>query len=295
MALSMQSEKATTSLRLIDLPPFPGIAVRALQLVSKSETRLHELHELICMDQVLASEILKLANSPLYGIRTEVTTTTQAVILLGFERVKGLLLTVAMRAYIGDAWDVPALRACWRHSVACAMIAEEISGANAADRDTAYTAALIHDIGRLALAVMQPEGYSQLRTQTFDNAESILQCERKMFRMDHCHAGRLLMMWWNLPEELIEVTSHHHAAKNSGKFDLLALVSLSCNIADALEFTFIRPADARGYKDLLGQLTADKQGVLPAEPDEFRSRIAEKISCMESMLGPIGAELQRSG
>jgi putative nucleotidyltransferase with HDIG domain len=288
MTLLMAGEKNTTRLRLLDLPPFPGIAVRALQLVSKSETRLHELHDLICMDQALAAEILKLSNSPLYGIRSEVTTTMQAVILLGFERVKGLLLTVAMRAYIGDSWDVEALRACWRHSIACAMVAEELAGANAVDKDRAYTAALIHDIGRLALAVMQPEGYGQLRNRALNGADSILQCERELFRMDHCHAGRLLMSWWNLPEELIDVASHHHTVTESAKFDLLATVALSCSISDALGFAFVRPTDAPEYKDLLSRLPEHKRNVLPAESEDFRSRITDKIGCVESMLGRMG-------
>jgi HD-like signal output (HDOD) protein len=288
MALLIPVEKATTRLRLVDLPPFPGIAVRALQLVSKSETRLHELHELICMDQVLAAEILKLANSPLYGVRTEVTTTTQAVMLLGFERVKGLLLTVAMRAYIGDSWDVPALKACWRHSLACAMVAEELAGANVVDKDRAYTAALIHDIGRLALAVLQPEGYSKLRSRTLGSAASILQGERDLFGMDHCYAGRLLMCWWNLPEELVEVTSHHHTVTKPEKFDLLTIVTLSCSISDALGFEFVRPADASGYKDIVSNLPQDKRDIVPVEPNEFRSRIADRIGCVESMLGSTG-------
>src|SRR5271166_5345944 len=92
MTVPNPAEKAATRLRLVDLPPFPAIAIRALQLVSNSETRLSELHDLICTDPAFAAEILRLVNSPLYGIRTEITSTLQAAMLLGFERVKGVAL-----------------------------------------------------------------------------------------------------------------------------------------------------------------------------------------------------------
>lgn len=206
MTTPPQADRFAKQLKSVDLPPFPAVAIRALQLVSQSETRLSELHDLISADPAFAVEILRLANSPLYGIRVEIVSTVQATILLGFERVKGLALTIAMRAYIEDLLHVPALRASWRHSLACAAAAEELAAASSMDKDSAYTGALIHDIGRLALAVMQPDSYNQLFQNTTGTPESVLQKERESFGADHCEAGRLLTTSWNLPR--CSSTSH---------------------------------------------------------------------------------------
>jgi len=281
MKMSSRPDKAVTRLQLVDLPAFPAVAVRALQLVSKSDTRLHDLHELIRTDPAFAAEILTLANSPLYGIRAEIRSTLQATMLLGFERVKGLALTVGMRAYIGDSLQLPVMKACWRHSLACALVAEELADIHQLDKDLAYTAALLHDIGRLALVVMQPAAYNALIESPSVNCGCIVQHERELFGMDHCHAGRLLVTAWKLPEEFLEIASHHHATFSECRPDLLGVVGMSCRMADALGFGFCRPDDSRNYKAILGELPESGRQRMPAEPEEFAVRIAEKMKLVE--------------
>jgi len=275
-------EKAANQLRLVDLPPFPGVAVKALQLVSKPESRLRDLHDLISMDQAFATEILRLANSPLYGIRSEITSTLQAVMLLGYERVKGLLLTLAVKTYIGQSLEAPILKACWSHSLASATIAEELAMTTAIDKDVAYTAALIHDIGRLALAMILPEGYNKLRQQGPLDPGSILQAERDLFGMDHCQAGGLLVTTWNLPLTFIEVASYHHEPRKSESLDLVGLVSLACQIADALGFSVVSISGK--YEDIVRELPDDMRRVIPGRAAKFLRRIADKMNGIESVL-----------
>ncbi len=275
-------EKAANQLRLVDLRPFPGVAVKALQLVSEPKSRLRDLHDLISMDQVFAAEILRLANSPLYGIRAEITSTLQAVMLLGYERVKGLLLTLAVKTYIGQSLQAPILKACWSHSLACATIAEELAGATTIDKDVAYTAALIHDIGQLALAMIETEGYNELRNKGLINGDSILQAEHDLFGLDHCQAGGLLMTTWNLPLTFIEVASYHHDPRKSESLDLVGVVSLSSQIADALGFSVI-PIATR-YDDMVTNLPDDARRILPVEATKLLQRIADKMNLIESAL-----------
>jgi len=283
MTTPAQTDGFARQLKLVDLPPFPAVAIRALQLVSQSETRLAELHDLISADPAFASEILRLANSPLYGIRVEITSTVQATILLGFERVKGLALTIAMRAYIEGSLHVPALRASWRHSLACAAVVEELAVAAALDKDAAYTGALIHDIGRLALAVMQPDLYNQLFQSTKGSPETVLEKEQEAFGVNHCDAGRLLTTSWNLPEVFIDITSHHHDRAKEGRLDLVGLISLGCRIADGLGFEFVANPECESYQMLIRQLPDAVRDRMPADPNEIASRITDKISCIETM------------
>jgi len=283
MTTPAQTDRIAKRLKLVDLPPFPAVAIRALQLVSQSETRLSELHDLISADPAFAGEILRLANSPLYGIRVEITSTVQATILLGFERVKGLALTIAMRAYIEDLLHIPALRASWRHSLACAAVAEELAAASSIDKDSAYTGALIHDIGRLALAVMQPDAYNQLFQSTTGTSECVLQKERELLGVDHCEAGRLLTTAWSLPQVFIDITSHHHDRTKEGHLDLIGLISLGCRVADALGFEFVPNAECESYQLLISQLPDPVRQRMPADPNEIASHITDKVSCIESM------------
>ena len=288
MAMVEQGDKTAKKLSLVDLPPFPAVAIRALQLVSKTETRLSELHDLISADPAFAAEILRLANSPLYGIRSSITSTVQATMLLGFQRVKGVALTIAMRSYIGNSLHIPALRASWRHSLACAMVSEELVKAISKDmdKDAAYTNGLIHDIGRLGLAVMQPDLYIPLVQKIQNSSASLLQAERELFGMDHCEAGRVIVTSWNLPDEFIAIAARHHEARRAEDFDPLALVNFSCRLTDALGFDFAPCADCPSYEDLLGELPEPARIQMGAHPEELTARIEEKIACVEAVQGP---------
>jgi putative nucleotidyltransferase with HDIG domain len=280
-----QNQDVTQRLRNLDLPTFPAVAIRALQLVGKSDTRLAELHELICNDPVFAGEILKLANSPLYGIRAEITSTLQATMLLGFGRVRALALTLGIRSYLSGSIHKPALRACWRHSLACALIAEQFAGASAMDGDAAYTGALLHDLGRMSLGIIQPDVYGSLLQCKFQNAESILERERELYGIDHCQAGSVLLTAWHLPNELIEIASQHQASP-ARQFDLPGIVGLSCRAADLMGFEVVPYEKTADYQLLLSELPDTVRAQLPAEAQELVDLVVRKIACIESIDGP---------
>jgi putative nucleotidyltransferase with HDIG domain len=281
MVTSRQVEPAEMPLSLVDLPPFPAVALRALQLVSKDEARLRDLNDLISTDQAIAAQLLRLTNSPLYGIRVEITSTLQATMLLGFERVKGLLLTIGIKSYLRDSLQLPALRACWSHSLACAMVTEELAKLSLADKEVAYTAGLIHDIGRLALAIVHCKSYAEFAKSTEESPCDVLERERELFGMDHCEAGRSLMTAWNLPQDLIAVAAHHHGTRSGGKFDTLAAVRFSCGMAEALGFKVTHSIDAKSFKDLLDELPAHERAQFPADQEALAAQIGDRIRSIE--------------
>jgi len=283
MELAGQSREVSLPKIISSLPPLPTIVVRALQMVASNEERLRQLHDLICTDPAFAAELLKFANSPLYGIATEVRSTLQAAILMGYERLKGIVLTVGMRSYLGNASNVPALKACWRHSLACAMIAEELAAVSGVDKDVAYTAGIIHDIGRLALISANPRLYEKVSTFKASSAAEYLQKEKEVLGIDHCQAGHVLVTAWRLPLEFLDITSRHHEPPGDGVFDTLAVVKAGCSAAEALGFGFQPvPAD-RSCTEILSEMPAyDRLQLLP-EPAALASRIGSKIICVESI------------
>jgi putative nucleotidyltransferase with HDIG domain len=278
MPCSANSEKPWA---LINLPPFPAVALRLLRLIDKDEVGIQKLTNLIRADVALSTEILTIANSALYAFRSEITSILQATVLLGLQRVKALAVTVGMRVYLTDSMKIPALLACWRHSLACALLAEELADGNFMDKDSAYTAGLVHDIGRLALAVIQPAPYAHFLSSTEAYPCDVLNQERELFGIDHCQAGRWLVEAWKLPRSFADVTAHHHAESKNGESDVLGLVRHACRLADTLGFAAARSLDARSYQELLEGLSARERRQLPLDQQALTLKIATKINAME--------------
>ena len=228
------------------------VALRALNVLSGTDTSLRELCDLIRPDPVFAAEVLRIANSPLVAFSKEITSVLQASMLLGFRRLRRLVITLGYRSYMDKSFT-PAQHDCWRHSFACAMVAERIARWNSIDRDFAYTAGILHDIGRVALATINPQIYADLVDRVAASpTDDVLRCERESFGIDHCCAGRLLVTTWKLPEEFIEVTSRHHEPLTHQE-DATEVVRLSCMLADTLGFAAAPHGAIRSFEDVLAE------------------------------------------
>ena len=269
---------------LLTLPAFPSASTKALQLLSSSDTRLLELYQVICSDPSFSSEVLRIANSPLYPLPSAISNVTQAAMLLGFERLKSVAVTIGIRSYLKDVLTVPALRACWRHSLACALIAEEAAGTTSMRNDDAYTAGILHDLGRLALAAIRPRPYAELLQSSAKQPCDILERERDLFGLDHCEAGRALVSAWRLPEALVEVTSHHHDdAKGRNGFDLVSVVHYSCRFADVLGFQAVRPAHPRNYDEVLQELPLSERRMFTFDPGAMAKTITARMEALDAV------------
>lgn len=186
-----------------------------------------------------------------------------------------------MRGYLTDSMKIPALLACWRHSLACALLVEELAIASFVDKDFAYTAGLIHDIGRLALAVIQPAQYANFLASTEENPCDILQRERELFDLDHCQAGSWLVEAWKLPKIFGHLTGQHHAEAVSGESDIVRLVRQACILADTLGFAAARPLRPKSYQEILDGLSARERTRFPLDQEELAFKIASKINSFE--------------
>src|SRR2546429_185129 len=119
---NLETDSVTIPVRLCNLPPFHSIANQVLSLSSDPDIDLKRLAKVMEADPAFAAEVLFLANSSLFGFTSQMHVLRHAVAILGLERIKALAVTVAMRTFM--AGGGPVLRACWRHSAACAIVAE---------------------------------------------------------------------------------------------------------------------------------------------------------------------------
>ena len=183
--------------------------------------------------------MLQLANSPLFSLLRQVTSIPQAVIVIGLERVKAIALTRAMGDFVAPVLRRKALAACWRNTLAGAILAEALAPLYLADPGAAYSAWLLRDIGRLALMVKYPEAYANAIEIARDSGAGMLETERNLFDMDHCEAGRWVVGRMFLPEEICRCVVHHHDEQIPEGWELVHLTRTADRMAEALGYGIV--------------------------------------------------------
>lgn len=267
---------------LRNLPPFPWITTKLLQLCSAPDDEIDvpRLTELIQSDASLSSELLRRANSALFGARCQVSSVDRAVTMIGLDSVKSLALTIGVGSYLQASMKLAVLRRCWRHSLGTALLAQELSESFGVRPDQAYTAGLLHDVGRLGLLVKYPQSYADLLSVVVENGYSLLQSERDLFDVDHCEAGAWLAREWDYPRELVDVFGHHHEDQPADAAPLLRLINCSCRLADSLGFEVVEPLrkeePARILAGLPGGIRLDAE-----EIEQLRVQVTEKANGFE--------------
>lgn len=266
------------------LPPFPQVALRVLQLAHREEVALPQLCELISTDAAFASEVLTVANSALYAPRYPSSSILQAVTVLGARTLQGMCITIGVRAYLGRAMTEPAMRHLWQHNLACALIAERIAQLGLIDRNVAYTAGILHDMGRAALAVVRPKAYAALLEGYRGPMDGILEAERVLFGMDHCETGRQLVEEWKLPGILAGAVAEHHAPLHrDGTWDVGELTKVSCRLADAAGFPAFVGCCVPDYEELRATLPERERKLLNPDVAVLSTEIVQGIELIEKV------------
>lgn len=241
--------QAPWALRLV--PPFPAVAQRVLKLVSNEDAGPHEVGELVRMDPSFSAELLRLANSALFGARREVKSLTHAIMMVGTDRVKTMATMVVVNRMVRTSVRLQALRKVWIHSLVTAVIAEEAARVARLPSDNAYTAGLLHNLGTLGLMSAYPAEYSRMLEVNNDFGFDLLRTERDLFEIDHCAAGAYLARDWDFPEELAAAIATHHDEPVAGDLSLDNLVRVSWRLSDTLGYAAFSPDRVWTYDELI--------------------------------------------
>ena len=261
------------------IPPFPAVALRALRLLAGTDTSLLKLCNLIRSDPAVSIAILRVANSPLVAFPKSVTNMVQASMLLGFQRLRALIITVSLRAYLDHSFT-PLMRTCWRHSIATAIIAERSARASFMDNDFAYSAAILHDIGRFGLVSLMPRAYGLVVDAGAERPLDLLQNERDFCGIDHCQAGLSLVSAWELPDPFLAITATHHDGESSLS-STASLIPPSCALADALGFGVVEYRKHLSYGEVLDNFPKAARAGFPADANDLVAEIAGAIKVIE--------------
>lgn len=267
----------------IRVPPFPQIALRVMELMNDEGVSMCRLADLISSDPAFSSEVITVANSALVAHHLAVTSARQAVALLGTHSLKGVCLTVGVRSYLGKSMSYPSIRAIWRHSLACALISQQLALAGWVDKETAYSAGIMHEIGRFALAVLFPKEYSLLLETHRGDAQSILDREKALFGFDHCEVGSRLVVDWKLPQEFEPIMWEQNSVKNyTNPWNLAELIHISSRMADTAGFTAFSGCEVVPFSDLLSQLPIRERSLFHADIRVLADDIEGQIRTIES-------------
>jgi putative nucleotidyltransferase with HDIG domain len=275
------------------IPAFPPIVMRVFDLLTSEDVEVRKLVEILTADPAFSAQILRLANSPVFGFHSRIESLQHALVILGLRRVRSLAMTVATANYMQAALKVQELYRCWRHTLACALVSEELARLCGQPEDAAYTAGLLHDVGRLGLLVAHPTEYAQLLRNASQSGLDTLDLERKLFGADHCEIGRMLAERWNLPEDIRLAAGRHHDQPGGPVDDVTGVVYLGCQLADSLGFWVTPPLKPRSLEEIRDLVPEDVRGRFHLDSEQLRAAIERRIRSHEVVAVP-GAPAEAS-
>ncbi|MDR1166622.1 MAG: HDOD domain-containing protein [Deltaproteobacteria bacterium] len=219
--------------RIKNLPTVPGIVAKISRIVENPETSVADVGRLISQDQVLSAKVLRMANSAFFGMSRKISSIPQALIILGFEVVKGLVLTSSVFDMIQKS-----MAGLWEHSIGCAAASGVIATyLGRDDAEEVLVAGLLHDLGKVVLALNLPAEMSLVREKVAQDRLYFHEAETQVLDFDHAEIGQWLAEHWNLPESLSEpMRLHHRPEKAVVKPEWTAIVHLADIIVRAIGF-----------------------------------------------------------
>jgi putative nucleotidyltransferase with HDIG domain len=216
-----------------DLPPVPVAAVRLLGLLNQPTLDNEDLVKVVKYDTALTARMLRVCNSAHYGLAEPVCSVEQAVLLLGQREISRIVMALSFGPSLSRKLPNYAVEGSelWHHSLACALAAEHICNqdiAGAAEPSLAFTAGLLHDIGKMALnQFITADTVVSIRNLVKNNSVSRVEAERQILGVDHAQMGGALLGRWNLPEIIIEAVTNHHNPILQPKVQLSAIMHVA--------------------------------------------------------------------
>lgn len=193
---------------IADMQPLPVVAVRVLEIADGQQFSAHELSQAIGADQALTAKVLRLSNSAYYGFPRRITTVRDAVVLLGFRAVRSATLASCVIDTVPGGKVIDAMQA-WRYSMVVGLLAEVLARASKRHQDEAFTAGILHNIGRLALDQHRPAKLAEAKRLAEARGLTAAEAEREVFGFTSSDVGGALALHWNFPPELAAVVAGH--------------------------------------------------------------------------------------
>jgi putative nucleotidyltransferase with HDIG domain len=251
------------------LPSLPAVVHQLLATIDNEQADTTDLARKIGQDQALVAKVLRVANSSFYGMQGKVASMQDAMVVLGFRNVRTLVLAAAMTGSFPKAqraWFNEQI--FWKHSLAVALAAKALAGGTSIHPDHAFTAGLLHDIGRLVLVTCFADEYRHVVESRTDTDDFLVAAENTQLGFDHSQVGAALALRWKFAPDVSEAVRCHHQKWRPEAPLLAALIHVADVTAHALDLTgeadaLVPPLDSAAWSKL-GLGWADYKRQLPA-------------------------------
>lgn len=228
---STQQEVLSKLNRVETLPTLPAIAAHIFKIASNPNSSGNDLTKVIENDPPLTSKLLKIVNSAFYGFPQKIGTVKQVVVILGTEEIMDLSFGLAAAKVfetitLQGPYDPKTL---WHHSMGTALIAQNLCKKFPEHQKTgAFTAGLLHDVGKIFLMENFPQHYAQIHVDMAKHNLPLFELEEERLGLNHAAIGEFLASNWNLPDALVQaIAFHHQPFSASGDSQLAAIIGLA--------------------------------------------------------------------
>ncbi len=196
------------------LPSLPSLYAEIMEAVNSPKTSIARIGRIITRDMAMTAKILHLVNSAFFGFPRHISSPSQAAILLGLNTVKSLVLSLHIFSQF-DTRGLPEsfLEELWQHNILIGEASKRVAEGEKQDKitiDHAFMAGLLHDTGKLILAVNFPDDFQQVLELSQNEGRLMAECEDEIFGVSHAEVGAYLMGLWGLPLPIVEALAFHH-------------------------------------------------------------------------------------
>ena len=235
MKRNLATEYKGRILEISALPALPAVLEEVSKAMESPRTSTEQIAKIIGHDQALAAKVLRMVNSPVYGFPGRIVSLQHALMLLGFNVIRGLIISTV----VFDSMDA-SMRGLWEHSLGCSVACGEIARITGYRHPEEYAVAgLLHDIGKSAFAIQIPEAKAEVDALVAAENISFYEAEIRILGFGHDYINKWLGEHWNLPLIIREGMEYHHAPLRAKSYpEAAAAVQLGNFVARLFECGF---------------------------------------------------------
>ncbi|MEW6413013.1 MAG: HDOD domain-containing protein [Candidatus Zixiibacteriota bacterium] len=215
--------------------PTPPIVFHQIQkVINDPGVSAEKVANILAEDPAMSVKVLRLTNSAFYGLAREIESVKQAVVIVGFEAIKNLVLSASvLDMFKGKNIDEEYQEKYWRHSLStafcCRLLARRLRSRGMVDPDSAFSAGLLHDVGKMVICCFLPDEWKRYKAEReADTNSEDFEIEERLFGFTHSQVGGFLGTQWKIPHKLVEaITLHHHPQLEEKKDPITYIVYLA--------------------------------------------------------------------
>ncbi len=267
-----------------EIPHFPAAALELMNNINKESISSKAIADILSKDQALSSRVIKLANSPYYGMEKKVSSISDAVIILGKKTIHNLAMIASTENFLSIPLSGYRLSAhkLWAHSFGVAVGSKLIANiSNTMDADTAFTAGLLHDIGKVAMNIVISNKIDKVFRYVKKHSVPFDIAEKRVLGFDHTEVGQKMAERWNLPPSIVEAIRFHHtpseAPENNPYVDCVHI-----GIYLTMTMGFGLGADGLYYN--FEDSAFDRLKIKPSDIDNILDQFVEHYEAYEQVL-----------